>query len=415
MEIVYDDDDAARLHRPGHRRSARSTRCWSTGSSTTPSRSTSTRSATATELYLGGVMEHIEEAGIHSGDSACALPPITLGARRHRRRSARSTEAIARGVGVRGLLNVQYALQGRRALRARGQPAGVAHGAVRVQGDRGAAGQGGGPDHARRDASPSCAPRGCCRRTGDGGDAAAPTRRSRSRRRCCRSTGSAPPDGKGVDTVLGPEMKSTGEVMGIDAAFGTAFAKSQAAAYGSLPTRGPGVRVGGQPRQAAMIFPVKRLADLGLRDPGHRGHRRGAAPQRGRRARSCASTSRAGPGETDRRADPRRRGRPGHQHPVRRRPAARASTATRSAPPRWPPDIPCITTVQGAAAAVQGIEALQRGRDRRAVAAGAARGAEGVRAMTRPQALEDRRERHLTTAAGVVECQSTRSSAGAPR
>ena len=72
-------DDAGRLHRPRHRDHPGRTRCWSTGSSTTPSRSTSTRCATATEVYLGGVMEHIEEAGVHSGDSACALPPITLG------------------------------------------------------------------------------------------------------------------------------------------------------------------------------------------------------------------------------------------------------------------------------------------------------------------------------------------------
>ena len=61
------------------------------------------------ELYLGGVMEHIEEAGIHSGDSACALPPITLGSDDIKRIRA-ATEAIARGVGVRGLLNVQYAM-----------------------------------------------------------------------------------------------------------------------------------------------------------------------------------------------------------------------------------------------------------------------------------------------------------------
>ncbi len=61
------------------------------------------------ELFLGGVMEHIEEAGIHSGDSSCALPPITLG-RETVDRIRRSTEAIARGVGVRGLLNVQYAM-----------------------------------------------------------------------------------------------------------------------------------------------------------------------------------------------------------------------------------------------------------------------------------------------------------------
>src|SRR5205807_3618518 len=61
------------------------------------------------ELFLGGVMEHIEEAGIHSGDSACALPPITLG-RSDIAQIRAATEAIAAGVGVRGLLNVQYAL-----------------------------------------------------------------------------------------------------------------------------------------------------------------------------------------------------------------------------------------------------------------------------------------------------------------
>ncbi|MFF2957309.1 carbamoyl-phosphate synthase large subunit, partial [Kitasatospora sp. NPDC057965] len=64
-----------------------------------------------TELYLGGVMEHIEEAGIHSGDSACALPPITLGGYDIKRLRT-STEAIARGVGVRGLINIQFALSG---------------------------------------------------------------------------------------------------------------------------------------------------------------------------------------------------------------------------------------------------------------------------------------------------------------
>ncbi len=93
------------------------------------------------ELYLGGVMEHIEEAGIHSGDSACVLPPVTLG-QAEVARVREHTEAIARGVGVRGLLNVQFALAARRPLRAGGQPARLAHGAVRVQGHRRAAGQG---------------------------------------------------------------------------------------------------------------------------------------------------------------------------------------------------------------------------------------------------------------------------------
>ena len=64
-----------------------------------------------TDLFLGGVMEHIEEAGVHSGDSACALPPITLGGDEIGR-IRESTRAIAAGVGVRGLINIQFALAG---------------------------------------------------------------------------------------------------------------------------------------------------------------------------------------------------------------------------------------------------------------------------------------------------------------
>src|SRR3712207_9226476 len=72
------------------------------------------------------------------------------------------------------------------------------------------------------------------------------------------------PAGQGVDSLLGPEMKSTGEVMGIDTSFGKAFAKSQTASYGSLPTSGRiFVSVANRDKRA-MIFPVKRLADLGL-------------------------------------------------------------------------------------------------------------------------------------------------------
>ena len=141
-----------------------------------------------TELFLGGVMEHIEEAGIHSGDSACALPPITLGGA-DIARIREATEAIAaRGRGARA---AQHAVRAgrRRALRPRGQPARQPHRAVRRQGDRGAAGQGRRAGDARRDDRRSCAPRACCpprRRRGP----AARRRRSASRRRCCRGTGS---------------------------------------------------------------------------------------------------------------------------------------------------------------------------------------------------------------------------------
>ncbi len=102
------------------------------------------------ELFLGGVMEHIEEAGIHSGDSSCALPPITLG-ESEIQRIREATEAIARGVGVRGLINIQYALGSDVLYVLEANPRAVADRAVRLQGDRDPAGQGGGPDHARRD------------------------------------------------------------------------------------------------------------------------------------------------------------------------------------------------------------------------------------------------------------------------
>jgi carbamoyl-phosphate synthase large subunit len=138
------------------------------------------------ELFVGGVLEHIEEAGVHSGDSACTLPPITLGRGQEQRDPAHHGGHRAR---ARGPWAAQRAVraEGRRAVVHRGQPARVPDGAVRLQGDRGAAGQG--------------------RRTRDGGASLAtlrdeglipaqdavrgPVRRtSRSRRPCCRSTGS---------------------------------------------------------------------------------------------------------------------------------------------------------------------------------------------------------------------------------
>ena len=91
------------------------------------------------------------------------------------------------------------------------------------------------------------------------------TRPSRSRKRSCPSTASARREGKGVDSLLGPEMKSTGEVMGIDTSFGKAFAKSQTASYGSLPTSGRVFVSVANRDKRAMVFPIKRLADLGFK------------------------------------------------------------------------------------------------------------------------------------------------------
>jgi carbamoyl-phosphate synthase large subunit len=213
------------------------------------------------DLFLGGVMEHIEQAGVHSGDSSCTLPPISLDAG-VLAEVRRSTEAIARGIGVRGLLNVQYALRddvlyvleaNPRASRtvpfvSKATAVPLAKAAARIML---------GASIAQLRAE------GMLPDGGDGADlpadavvavkeAVLPFHRFRT------------PEGRGVDARLGPEMKSTGEVMGIDASFSRAFAKSQVATYGSLPTSGRVfVSVANQDRRA-MILPVKRMADLGF-------------------------------------------------------------------------------------------------------------------------------------------------------
>jgi carbamoyl-phosphate synthase large subunit len=213
------------------------------------------------ELFLGGVMEHIEEAGIHSGDSACALPPITLGDREIGR-IREATEAIARGVGVLGLINIQFALgsdvlyvleANPRASRtvpfvSKATATPLAKAAARVM---------------MGDSIKQLRAEGLLPASGDGGslpadspiavkEAVMPFNRFRQ------------PDGRYVDTVLGPEMKSTGEVMGFDADFGRAFAKAQAAAFGPLPTSGKVFVSMANRDKRSMIFPIKVLADLGF-------------------------------------------------------------------------------------------------------------------------------------------------------
>ena len=171
-------------------------------------------------VYVAGVMEHIEEAGIHSGDSACSLPPYTLSpAIVTELRS--QTEAMARELGIRGLMNVQYAIKNDeifvlevnpRASRtvpfvakATGVPvakigarvmAGARLSEFRLDGDA---------------VSPHVAVK----------EAVFPFNRFAN-----------------VDTILGPEMRSTGEVMGLDSSFERAFAKSQLAAGVKLPLSG---------------------------------------------------------------------------------------------------------------------------------------------------------------------------------
>ncbi len=312
-----------------------------------------------TEVYLGGVMEHIEEAGIHSGDSACALPPVTLG-RSDIEKVRKATEAIAHGIGVVGLLNVQYALKddvlyvleaNPRASRtvpfvSKATAVPLAKACARIMLGATIAG---------------LREEGLLPAEGDGAtslpgapvavkEAVLPFHRFRKA------------DGSGVDSLLGPEMKSTGEVMGIDADFGSAFAKSQTAAYGSLPKEGTiFVSVANRDKRS-LVFPVKRLADLGFTVLATEG----TAEMLRRNGIPCEEV------------------RKHYQEPGGTLPALSAvdvikagdvamviNTPYGNSGPRVDGyeirsaavsmNIPCITTVQGASAAVQGIEAGIRG------------------------------------------------------
>jgi len=309
------------------------------------------------EVFLGGVMEHIEEAGVHSGDSSCTLPPITLG-RSVLTAVRSSTEAIAHGIGVRGLLNVQYALHGEtlyvleanpRASRtvpfvSKATAVPLAKAAARIM-------VGSTIAELRLE--------GLLPASGDGGDlptdapiavkeAVLPFHRFRTR------------EGKGVDSLLGPEMKSTGEVMGFDASFGAAFAKSQAAAYGSLPTSGRVFVSIADRDKRAMVFPVLRLADLGFEVLATDGtadvlRRHGLAVTVVRKHSEAAPgvrtiVDRVLAGDVDLIINTPY----GNSGPRVDGYEIRAAAVSRG--------IPCVTTVQGAAAAVQGIEAMKAGR-----------------------------------------------------
>ncbi len=214
-----------------------------------------------TDVYLGGVMEHIEEAGVHSGDSACVLPPITLG-HSDIEKVRRYTERIALDGKVRGLLNVQYALKGETLYVLEANPRAsrtvpFSSKATAVPLAKAAARIMTGSTIAELRAEGMLMPHGDGGTLPDGApvavkEAVMPFHRFRR------------PDGTGVDTVLGPEMRSTGEVMGIDAAFGPAFAKSQTGSYGSLPLKGTVFVSVANRDKRSMVFPIKRLADIGF-------------------------------------------------------------------------------------------------------------------------------------------------------
>ncbi|MBH5296667.1 carbamoyl-phosphate synthase large subunit [Corynebacterium ulcerans] len=315
-------------------------------------------------VYLAGVMEHIEEAGIHSGDSACALPPMTLGAE-DIETVRRSTEALAHGIGVRGLMNVQYALKddilyvieaNPRASRtvpfvskATGVP--LAKAAARIMAGA---------------TIPELQQEGMIPTDFDGGslpehspiavkEAVLPFNRFRR------------PDGSMLDTLLSPEMKSTGEVMGLADNFGAAYAKAEQAAFGALPTAGTVFVSVANRDKRTLIFPIQRLASLGfkvLATSGTAGmlRRNGIECEvvlKQTQAREAAEQGDLGgrrsivdiinAGEVDLILNTPA-GSSGARHDGYQIRAAAVSVG-----------VPLVTTVQGVTAAVQGIEALQQG------------------------------------------------------
>jgi carbamoyl-phosphate synthase large subunit len=213
------------------------------------------------QLYVGGVMEHIEEAGIHSGDSSCTLPPVTMSqAQINRVREA--TLAIAEGIGVRGLLNVQFALasdvlyvleanpRASRTVPFVSKALGItlAKAAARVMVGESiesliATGALPVKDGTHIPATSAISVK----------EAVLPFKRFATK------------DGRFVDSLLGPEMRSTGEVMGIDVDFPRAFAKSQSAAGSALPKTGSVFVSVADRDKPHLVLPVRRLQQLGYK------------------------------------------------------------------------------------------------------------------------------------------------------
>lgn len=308
------------------------------------------------EVYLGGVMEHIEEAGIHSGDSSCALPPMTLGPE-DIEKVRESTRRLAHGIGVKGLMNVQYALKddtlyvieaNPRASRtvpfvskATGVP--MAKAAARVMLGASIA---------------QLKDEGIIPSTYDGGslpiehpiavkEAVLPFNRFRR------------PDGQLLDTLLSPEMKSTGEVMGLADNFGAAYAKGEMAAFGELPTEGTVFVSVANRDKRTLIFPIQRLAYMGYTIVATAG----TAQMLRRNGVECEVAVKVSEAEEGQESivdailagkvdlilnTPA--GSAGARHDGYDIRAAAVSVG-----------VPLVTTVQGVTAAVQGIEALRQG------------------------------------------------------
>jgi len=289
------------------------------------------------DVFVAGIMQHVEEAGIHSGDSACSLPPYSL-SRKLIAELERQTALLAKSLGVVGLMNVQYAIKGDdiyilevnpRASRtvpfvAKATGVAVAKIATRVM-------------------------------VGEKLRSFDLKRVARGRHMAVKEAVFPFARFPGVDVILGPEMKSTGEVMGIDADFERAFAKSQLGAGTRLPLAGTAfISVKDSDKVAALPL-ARRLAGLGFQLMATEGTQRflegeGLSVRRVNKVQEgpphCVDAIEAG----------------GIQLVINTTEGARAIADSysirRSA---LVENVPHYTTMTGASAAVHAIEALRRG------------------------------------------------------
>ena len=214
------------------------------------------------ELFLAGVMEHIEEAGVHSGDSACVLPSYSISSEL-KNEIREATHKLAKGIGVLGLLNIQFAIavdtdgiQKLFVLEANPRASRTVPFVSKATGNALAKcaaliSSGRSIGQLRSD--------GLLPKSGDGiakgisvKEAVLPWNRFRRI------------DGTGVDSVLGPEMRSTGEVMGIAKTFGEAYSKSQTASFGALPKSGSIFLSLSERHKPSAVDPAKTLIGLGF-------------------------------------------------------------------------------------------------------------------------------------------------------
>ncbi len=197
------------------------------------------------DVFIAGIMEHIEEAGVHSGDSACAIPPHSLKPETIAE-IERQTIALARGLDVHGLMNVQYAVQNGDIYVLEVNPR-----ASRTV-----------PFVAKAIGSPVAA---LAARVMAGETLASLKLKKPSLKHIAVKEAVMPfARFPGVDTILGPEMRSTGEVMGLDENFGRAFAKSQIGAGHKLPLSGTVfISVKDQDKELA-IAPARAMSVMGF-------------------------------------------------------------------------------------------------------------------------------------------------------